>query len=92
MVVRECRKRSFEDCKWVGNLVGAYHHKETMPREVLGKPTLYSFGGKRFYGAENADAYLKRLYGDWKKLPPEEKRVSHHDFIYVNLNESYLTT
>lgn len=32
------------------------------------------------------DAYLRLLYGDYMKLPPEEKRVSHPHY-YVNLHK-----
>lgn len=41
-------------------------------------------------GAENYDEYLTHLYGDWRKLPPEEKRVTHHDYIKLDLEKSYL--
>ena len=37
--------------------------------------------------AENYDAYLSRIYGDYMKLPPAEKQVSHHFVAYYNLNE-----
>lgn len=33
----------------------------------------------------NYDAYLRKLYGDYMQLPPEEKRVSHpHYFFDIN--------
>ncbi len=32
------------------------------------------------------DDYLTLVYGDWRKLPPAEKRVSVHEFIYLDLN------
>ncbi len=32
------------------------------------------------------DSYLKKLYGDYMQLPPEEKRVSHPHY-YVNLHQ-----
>lgn len=31
--------------------------------------------------------YLTHLYGDFMTPPPENKRVSGHDFVYVNLKE-----
>lgn len=86
----ECSKRDFDSSEYVGNLVGAWGIKEVFPKDVMGKPTLYQFEDIMVYGAEKADEYLTGLYGDWSQLPPEEKRFSHHDFIYMNLEKSYL--
>lgn len=36
------------------------------------------------------DKYLKMTYGDYMKLPPVEKQVFHHDFAYIDFNNSYL--
>lgn len=36
------------------------------------------FEGKIFQGAQNADAVLTQLYGDYMKLPPEEQRQTNH--------------
>ena len=73
-----------------GNTLGAWRWKEIMPINHMGTPTLYQFENIEIYGAENADAYLSHLYGDWRQLPPKEKQVTHHDFIYLDLNKSWL--
>ena len=44
----------------------------------------YEFEGEMFYGPNNADVFLRRCYGDYMQLPPEEKRVPH------NVNVRYL--
>ena len=75
-----CRRYDFDACAWGGNLVGAWGLKEVVPRSVYGKPTRYRFENLEIYGAEDPDGYLTALYGDWRQLPPEEKRVSHHDY------------
>jgi lipopolysaccharide cholinephosphotransferase len=36
------------------------------------------FEGKPFYTPNNSEAHLKMLYGNWKKLPPEEERQPLH--------------
>ncbi len=89
-LVSLCGERSFYECSYVGNLVGAWGTRELMPREVMGHPTLYTFEDMQAYGAENADAYLTSLYGNWRQLPPVEKRVTHHDFVMIDLEKSYL--
>lgn len=44
---------------------------------------LYSFEDRYFNGFEDYNTYLTANYGDWRKLPPMEKRKSHH------INKSY---
>lgn len=75
---------------YVANLMGAYRDKEIMLREYFGRPTLYSFENINIYGPEKYDEYLKRIYGNWRQLPPEEKRYTKHDFVVLDLNNSYL--
>ncbi|MBQ6825225.1 MAG: LicD family protein [Clostridia bacterium] len=90
-LVDKCRKFGFYDFEYVSNITGNWGMKEMMPREFFGEPTLYDFEDMRIYGAQNYEGYLKSLYGDWRKLPPKEKRVTHHDFILMDLDKSYLT-
>lgn len=42
---------------------------------------LHSFEGGLFYIPSKYDELLSSIYGDYMKLPPEEKRVSHHDYV-----------
>lgn len=84
-----CKTRDFDSSSFVGNLVSTYRGKEIMPRECYGKPTVYSFEGHEVYGVEDADQYLRHLYGDWRKLPPEDKRKTAHNMETVDLNTPY---
>ncbi len=81
-----CRTKDFETSKFVANINGNWGLKEITTREIVGTPTLYDFEDIKIYGIEDYDAYLKGVYGDWRKLPPEEKRVSQHDYAYVDFN------
>lgn len=38
------------------------------------------FEDRIFCGMRDYDEYLSNGYGDWRKLPPEDKRISHHVF------------
>lgn len=80
----------FNDFNYVGNPVATWGIKEIMPREYFGTPTLYSFANISVYGPEKPDEYLTQLYGNWRELPPPEKQKSHHGFLYLNLEKSYL--
>ncbi len=37
-----------------------------------------SFEGNTFRAIKEYDAFLRNIYGDYMKLPPEEKRISYH--------------
>ena len=41
----------------------------------------YKFEGELFWGPNNADILLKRCYGDYMQLPPEEKRKPHNSHV-----------
>ena len=85
-----CKERSFDNSNYVGNLVSTYRSKEIMLREIYGQPKLFSFEGHKVYGVADEDGYLKSLYGDWRKLPPEEKRKSAHTMEQIDLHTSFL--
>ena len=86
-----CRQKDFDDYKFVCNMYGNWREREITERVVFGTPKLYDFEGLRVYGPEDADKYLSSLYGDYMKLPPKEKQVTHHDFLFLDLNKSYKT-
>lgn len=50
------------------------------PISVFKEYRLMSFENYEFYIVSDYDTILSKIYGDYMKLPPEEKRVSHHNF------------
>ena len=42
------------------------------------------FEGKTFLGPADPDRYLTSIYGDYMKVPPEDKRITH--IIHVEMN------
>lgn len=85
-----CSRLDYDTCAWVGNPLGAWGFKEVMPRSVIGTPKEYPFEDMKIFGPEKGDDYLTNLYGNWKQLPPKEKQVTHHDFVSLDLDKSYL--
>lgn len=89
--IEKIRKRIvLHNSKYVSNLFGNWHEKEISRKEWFGVPQKCAFETRSVYIPENYDEYLKSLYGDYMTLPPVEKRVSHHDSVYMNLNEPYV--
>ena len=74
---------------YVGNLMGAYRSKEIIKKEIIGKPTRYKFENIYVNGPEKYDEYLTHIYGDWRQIPPEDKRHGSHSYLYVDLEHSY---
>lgn len=80
----------YENNDYVMNFTSTYRLKDVLPKYIYGDPVLYPFEGIMVYGVEKPNEYLTHLYGDWKKLPPKEKRHSAHDFEELNLEKSYI--
>ena len=73
-------KDDFDKCKYVGCVCGSYRNNEIVEREVFSEYVDVPFEGFTFKGLKQYDLYLASIYGDYMKLPPEEKRVTHHMF------------
>ena len=87
-----CCSRQYEDCDYVGNLLGNWRERELVRKEWLGIPVLKQFENIQIFCPENAHAYLTNIYGDYMVLPPQEKRQSHHDYLCLDLQRSYLNS
>lgn len=85
-----CQRYSLDEKVYGGNLLGAWGLKEVMPVSVFGTPKLYDFENIHIYGVQHADEYLTRQYGNWRKLPPIEKQITHHDY-FLDVNHAYST-
>lgn len=64
------------------NLYGIYKDKELISKEIWGLPHLYKFEDTEFYGPEDYDAFLKKLYNDYMQLPLEKDRHIHVTNVY----------
>ena len=57
----------------------------SMPLAFLVPYKEIPFEGELFKGPANCDGYLKEVYGDYMKLPPENKRGNWHQVIEIKL-------
>lgn len=66
------------DTKYVGFVCSRYAlTKEKFPRGIFEEYSYYEFEGRKYQGIEDADVYLKQLYGDYMQMPPKNKQVNH---------------
>ena len=75
------RRYAFETSKYIGCTLWGYGPQERIEKEGYLQPVKVQFEGEEFNGPSNFDAYLSGLYGEYMKLPPEEKRRTRHDII-----------
>lgn len=54
--------------------------KWVLPKEIFDDYSEISFEGCSFMAVKEVDRYLSAMYGDYMKIPPFEKQVSHHAF------------
>lgn len=60
------------------------------PSEVFGEPLMCQFEDVVLPIPTKPDEFLRRRYGEYMLLPPEEQRIIHHNYVFVDLNNSYL--
>ena len=58
--------------------VQGLHVNHPFNKELFDELIEWPFEERKYMGFKNADSYLKNTYGDYMKLPPKEKHVSHH--------------
>ncbi len=72
-------KYPYDESKYVG-CVESYFNGigNRNPKTSYEKTVLLDFEGEKFKAPADYDGILKRMYGDYMKLPPKEAQVSHH--------------
>ena len=54
--------------------------KNPFPKNLFDKVLYIPFEDRKFMAFEDSDCYLRNGFGDYMKLPPKEKQLSHHAF------------
>ena len=75
---RTAQKYSFDEGKYVGNLMSQYGRKEIMHKSSFDDYIEMPFEGINFMVIKGWKEYLTNIYGNYMQLPPVEKRKGHH--------------
>lgn len=75
---RTAQKYSFNEGKYVGNLMSQYGGKEIMHKSSFDDYIEMPFEGINFMVIKGWKEYLTNIYGNYMQLPPVEKRKGHH--------------
>ena len=86
LIVYNSRKYSKYETRRVGNFTS--DSKIIVDKSVFHEFIKVEFEGKYYNAPIGYDMWLKAFYGDYMKLPPEEKRISKHIYeAYKNENK-----
>ena len=57
------------------------------PLDLFDNLLLIDFEDRKYYATPKYDESLKKIYGDYMKLPPKEQQVTHHGFLAYFLDD-----
>ena len=87
---RRMSKYKISDCEYITELCEGVHSMQPeYPKEWFASAVYREFEGLQMPIPVGYDPYLKKAFGDYMKLPPEDKQKPHHDMILVDTERSY---
>lgn len=89
LLENEKLNKAFNRGEYIANYCGSWGQKEIVPKEWYGEGTKAIFEGIKVRIPKHFDKWLSQVYGDYMKLPPVEKRNSHHYTEVVDLHKPY---
>ena len=85
---RICRTYKVDECAYMGGIANGYGPQERVPRRLYLKSVPMPFEDMEVSAPGCWEYYLKNLYGDYMKLPPEEKRVTHDMDVWAETDQT----
>lgn len=83
--IETVKKYDFSKSEYVLCQGAGWYDKGKLKKDDYLERKLYRFENTYFWGIKNYDGHLRKLYGDYMKLPPEERRVSEHNYkLYIS--------
>ena len=85
---KQLKKYDFETSEYSTELyAGPFYMKKKYPQKAFAKETYLEFEGLQLPVMQGYHEYLTIAFGDYMELPPEEKRVPHHDLVKLDLDK-----
>lgn len=82
------KKIPYKDATYVANIQGAWFEKEIIPKAYFGEGVMTTFEDLEVRIPAMSDEFLTHMYGDYMKLPEEEKRIAKHKTDGIDLHMS----
>ena len=74
--IKLCKKYNYDDTHYVCDLIWGSKFDYKISKNLL-KNSSYSFEKYKFNSFKDYDIILKKIYGDYMKLPPKSQRITH---------------
>lgn len=75
--------RKMSDGLHVASYSGAYgYRREIFPAEWFAEGSMVTFEGKAYVGPKHFSEQLTQIYGDYMRMPPQEKRSTHDIYMF----------
>lgn len=88
---KEMTKYSIEKCGFVTELCsGPFYMKKKYPAYIFKSAENKVFENTMLPIPIGYDEYLKIAFGNYMQIPPIEKQKPHHDYNFIDLEESYV--
>ena len=84
----QAKKIPFDEAEEICDYAGSFYITPT-PKSVFKYGKKMKFEDIEISVPYDCDTYLKLLYGDYMKLPPENERKPHHNFLIVDTKNPY---
>ncbi len=87
---KQMTKYDISQCDGITELCsGPGYMRNWYPKDAFSRAIFRPFENGEMPIPIGYDAYLKIAFGDYMQMPPEEKRVGHHDALFMDLKEGY---
>lgn len=87
---KQMSKYPAESSEFITELcAGPYYMKKKYPSEAFTGSIYKAFEDTEMPIPKGYDAYLRIAFGDYMKLPPEEKRKPHHECTFMDMENGY---
>jgi len=78
------------ECDAITELCSGPHYMQNeYPKNIFGSGKFVEFEGHMLTIPHDYDTYLKIAFGNYMELPPVEKRVCHHEYEFMDMNNGY---
>jgi lipopolysaccharide cholinephosphotransferase len=88
-IEKSCKRIPFEKATLVGPYLTMYFNKEALPFAVFGDGVDAKFEGLDVKIPADYDQYLKKIYGNYMRLPDPSKQKGHHYTTNESVSQSY---